>query len=90
MTRAEESLEELKSRGGIVKASDWTNGWGMLTKGRAIPAGAARFERNSPKGRKGCDRFGHTCASWTRRKDIAAFFAENPRVRAVIAVLKVE
>lgn len=86
MTQTQKNLEVIKAAGGIVKASDWTTGSGRYVRMRAIPEGAARFERARPAGTYN-QRPGDPLP-WTDRPDIAAFFEAHPRVQVVIALVE--
>ena len=64
------AIDHIDALGGIVKSSAWTTGSGPYVKGRAIPAGFAKFYR---------ERFdAHT-------RELMAYFAANRRVSVVIA-----
>ena len=67
-----ENLLEIYNQGGVVLASEWTNGSGRFVTKRAVPPLCERIERRD------ADKY---------PKRISSVFESRPRVQAVIAIV---
>ena len=67
-----ESLFQIYKQGGVVIASEWTNGSGRFVTKRAIPPHCERIERK--------DAHKHP-------KRISSIFDARPKIQAVVAIV---